>query len=103
MSDFPGLGFEPQIFSNFPTHDLNVHGKKVKSQKSNQKKLLKKTGLYIGIEWCQKNVVFGRTKNISKNPKTCQDAPGPCPKPGSRHSIANSSMFPTSMYLQWQF
>ena len=25
--DLPELGFEPQIFSNFPTHDLNFHGK----------------------------------------------------------------------------
>ena len=25
--DFPDRGFEPQIFSNFPTHDLNFHGK----------------------------------------------------------------------------
>ena len=25
--DLPEQGFEPQIFSNFPTHDLNFHGK----------------------------------------------------------------------------
>ena len=25
--DIPEQGFEPQIFSNFPAHDLNVHGK----------------------------------------------------------------------------
>ena len=25
--DLPDRGFEPQIFSNFPTHDLNFHGR----------------------------------------------------------------------------
>ena len=25
--DIPERGFEPQIFSNFPAHDLNFHGK----------------------------------------------------------------------------
>ena len=25
--DLPERGFEPQIFSNFPAHDLNCHGK----------------------------------------------------------------------------
>ena len=25
--DLPELGFEPQIFSNFPAHFLNFHGK----------------------------------------------------------------------------
>ena len=25
--DLPELGFEPQIFSNFPAHNLNLHGK----------------------------------------------------------------------------
>ena len=25
--DLPERRFEPQIFSNFPTHDLNFHGK----------------------------------------------------------------------------
>ena len=25
--DLPKLGFEPQIFSNFPANDLNFHGK----------------------------------------------------------------------------
>ena len=25
--DLPEQGFEPQIFSNFPAHDLNLHGK----------------------------------------------------------------------------
>ena len=25
--DLPERGFEPQIFSNFPTHDLNFHGR----------------------------------------------------------------------------
>jgi hypothetical protein len=25
--DLPEWGFEPQIFSNFPAHDLNFHGK----------------------------------------------------------------------------
>ena len=25
--DLPERGFEPQIFSNFPVHDLNFHGK----------------------------------------------------------------------------
>jgi hypothetical protein len=25
--DLPKLGFENQIFSNFPAHDLNFHGK----------------------------------------------------------------------------
>jgi hypothetical protein len=25
--DLPEQGFEPQIFSNFPAHDLNFHGK----------------------------------------------------------------------------
>ena len=25
--DLPERGFEPQIFSNFPAHDLNFHGK----------------------------------------------------------------------------
>ena len=25
--DPPEWGFEPQIFSNFPAHDLNFHGK----------------------------------------------------------------------------
>jgi hypothetical protein len=25
--DLPELGFEPQIFSRFPAHDLNFHGK----------------------------------------------------------------------------
>jgi hypothetical protein len=24
--DIPERGFEPQIFSNFPAHDLNFHG-----------------------------------------------------------------------------
>ena len=24
--DLPEQGFEPQIFSNFPAHDLNFHG-----------------------------------------------------------------------------
>ena len=27
MFDLPERGFEPQIFSNFPAHDLNFHGK----------------------------------------------------------------------------
>ena len=26
-SDLPKRGFEPQIFNNFPAHDLNFHGK----------------------------------------------------------------------------
>ena len=25
--DLPEWGFEPHIFSNFPAHDLNFHGK----------------------------------------------------------------------------
>ena len=25
--DLPEQGFEPHIFSNFPAHDLNFHGK----------------------------------------------------------------------------
>ena len=25
--DLPERGFEPQIFSDFPAHDLNFHGK----------------------------------------------------------------------------
>ena len=25
--DLPERGFEPQIFSNFPAHDLNFHGR----------------------------------------------------------------------------
>ena len=25
--DLPERGFEPRIFSNFPAHDLNFHGK----------------------------------------------------------------------------
>ena len=25
--DLPELGFEPQIFNNFPAHNLNFHGK----------------------------------------------------------------------------
>ena len=25
--DLPKRGFEPQIFSNFPAHDLNFHGR----------------------------------------------------------------------------
>ena len=25
--DLPEPGFEPKIFSNFPAHDLNFHGK----------------------------------------------------------------------------
>ena len=25
--DLPEWGFEPQIFSNFPAHDLNFHGR----------------------------------------------------------------------------
>ena len=25
--DLPEQGFEPQIFSNFPAHELNFHGK----------------------------------------------------------------------------
>ena len=25
--DLPERGFEPQIFSNFPANDLNLHGK----------------------------------------------------------------------------
>ena len=25
--DLPERGMEPQIFSNFPAHDLNLHGK----------------------------------------------------------------------------
>ena len=25
--DLPEQGFEPQIFSNFPAHDLNFHGR----------------------------------------------------------------------------
>ena len=25
--DLPERGFEPQIFTNFPAHDLNFHGK----------------------------------------------------------------------------
>ena len=25
--DLPEQGYEPQIFSNFPAHDLNFHGK----------------------------------------------------------------------------
>ena len=25
--DLPERGFEPQIFSHFPAHDLNFHGK----------------------------------------------------------------------------
>ena len=38
-------GFEPQIFSNFPTHGLNFHSRR--SPISNQNKLLKEIGLYL--------------------------------------------------------
>ena len=30
--DFPEQGFEPQIFSNFPDHDLNFHADEIKSR-----------------------------------------------------------------------
>ena len=30
--DLPERGFEPQIFSNFPTHDLNFHADEIKSR-----------------------------------------------------------------------
>ena len=33
---FPERGFEPQIFSNFPTHDLNFHGREGDKFKSKQ-------------------------------------------------------------------
>ena len=41
--DLPEQGFETQIFSNFPVHDLNW---KVRRLRSNQNKLLKGIGLY---------------------------------------------------------
>ena len=44
--DLPKQGFEPQIFSNFPAHDLNFHWK-VRSPRSNLKKLLKEIRLYL--------------------------------------------------------
>ena len=37
-------GFEPQIFSNFPAHDLNFHGSEGDEIKSRQAS--KKIGLY---------------------------------------------------------
>ena len=43
-NDPPEWGFQPQIFSNFPVHDLNFHVK-VRSPRSNQNKLLKEVGL----------------------------------------------------------
>ena len=36
MFDFPEWGFEPQIFSNFPAHDLNFHGREGDEIKSKQ-------------------------------------------------------------------
>ena len=38
--DLPERGFEPQIFSNFPAHDLNFHereGDKIKSKQSSKR------------------------------------------------------------------
>ena len=34
--DLPERGFEPQIFSNFPVHDLNFHGREGDEIKSKQ-------------------------------------------------------------------
>ena len=34
--DLPEQGFEPQVFSNFPAHDLNFHGRKGDEIKSKQ-------------------------------------------------------------------
>ena len=42
--DFPEQGFEPQIFSNFPTNDLNFLWK-VRVMGSNQNKLIEEIGL----------------------------------------------------------
>ena len=34
--DLPEQGFEPQIFTNFPAHDLNFHGK-IKSKQASKR------------------------------------------------------------------
>ena len=36
LFDLPEQGFEPQIFSNFPAHDLNFHGREGDEIKSKQ-------------------------------------------------------------------
>ena len=45
--DLPELGFETQLFINFPAHDLNKFSCEVRSPRSNQNKLLKEIGLYM--------------------------------------------------------
>ena len=35
--DLPEQGFEPQIFSNFPGHDLNFHGAQIKSKQASKR------------------------------------------------------------------
>ena len=36
--DLPEQGFEPQIFSNFPTHDLNFHEEsEIKSKQASKR------------------------------------------------------------------
>ena len=42
--DLPERGFEPQIFSNFPAHDLN---EAMREARSNQNKLIKEIGRYF--------------------------------------------------------
>ena len=40
MFDLPERGFEPQIFSNFPAHDLNFmesEGDKIKSKQASKR------------------------------------------------------------------
>ena len=40
MFDFRERGFEPQIFSNFPAHDLNFHereGDEIKSKQASKR------------------------------------------------------------------
>ena len=45
--DLPEWGFEPQIFSNFPTHDLNFHGREGDEIKSTQASKRDRTLLQI--------------------------------------------------------
>jgi hypothetical protein len=40
-------GFEPHIFSNFPAHDLNFHGRE--GDEINQNKFLKEIGFYTTV------------------------------------------------------
>ena len=43
--DLPERGFEPQIFSNFPVHDLNFHGDEepeIKSKQASKKNYIKR-------------------------------------------------------------